>query len=310
MVLEIERRFVFKATSVLVCVMCILCAYHPSLAASEPSQQGGIGPGQAPAAGKAAQNWHVTEGRVKAKLPTTEMTVAQANKIPLDLHGLEVSRILVEWQVPEREGQYAPESEEAPLQRESDGSAYVNFVPVRLGKLKLRIMVDFTDGGVDQDRLEVNVDRLPDQPPDRFILSLAADFTRRAGTLALDFSPHYHHVFVTPVVFYKGVDSPIPLIPAPSQIQDQLSYTVIPRNSQASPIAFDPKTGEVTAERLGQALLKVTMDGQTAYACMDVMRDTGEFVQHSNCSDFLPSDVTEPIDKPFYIEKRPAPPAH
>lgn len=275
-----------------------------------PSQQGGSGPSQAPAAGKAPQNWHVTEGRVKIKLSTTEMTAAQANKIPLDLHGFDVGRVVVEWQLPEREGQYAPESEEAPLQRESDGNAYVNFVPVRLGKLKLRIMVDFVDGGIDHDRLEVNVNRLPDQPPARLILSLGTDFTRRAGTLALDFSPLYHRLIVAPVAFYKGVDSPIPLIPAPSQIQNQLSYTIIPRKNQASPIVFDPETGEVRSERLGQALLKVTLDNHSAYACMDVMRDTSEFIQRSNCSDFLPPDLTEPIDKPFYTERRAAPPAH
>jgi hypothetical protein len=263
------------------------------------------------AAAKPPQSSRLTEATIEIKLPTTEMTVARANKIPLDLNGFAVKgRISVEWQLPEREGQYAPESEEAPLQLESDGSAYVNFVPVRLGKLRLRILAFFADGGLADDRVEVNVDRLPDQPPERFILSLSSDFTYRAGTLAFDLSPRYSRKLVIPVAFYKGVDSPIPLLPAPSQIQDQLSYTIIPRKNQASPIAFDPKTGEVRAERLGQALLKVTLGNHTAYACMDVMQDSGEFIQRSNCSDFLPPDLTEPIDKSFYIEKRVAPPAH
>jgi hypothetical protein len=265
------------------------------------------------AAAKAPQSPRLTEATIEIKLPTTGMTVARANKIPLDLNGFAVKgRIHVDWAWPEmrREGTNVPPSVLVPLQLESDGSAYVNFVPLRLGKLKLRILVFFADGGLDDYEVEVNVDRLPDQPPDRLILSLFPNLTYRAGTLAFDLTPRYSRMLVIPVAFYKGVDSPIPLIPAPSQIQDQLSYTVIPRKNQASPIIFDPKIGEVKAERLGQALLKVTLGNHSAYACMDVMRDSQEFFQHSNCGDFLPPDLTEPIDKPFYIEKREAPPAN
>jgi hypothetical protein len=284
-------------------------------AAPAPKPQPDVTPrGPATAAGEAWQSWHETRGRVKIKLPTwpgPEMTLAQANKIPLDLHGFAVTRIVVEWRFYEllREGQAGGVSEEVPLQQESDGSTYVNFVPVRVGKLNFGILVDFADGGFDEDRLQVNVDRLPDQPPDRLILSLGTDSTRRAGTLAFDLSPQSNRRLLTPVAFYKGISSPIPLIPAPSPIQSRLSYTIIPRKNQASPIVFDPNTGEVKAERLGQALLKVTLDNHAAYACMDVMQDVRKSIQRSNCSDFLPPDLAEPIDKSTYFEKRAAPPA-
>jgi hypothetical protein len=265
-----------------------------------------------PAAGQAPQNWHTTEGRVKIKVPTTEMAVAQANKLSLDLHGFSVSQISVAWRFLEkdRDGRYSWVSSEEALQQESDGSAYVNFVPVRMGKLELRVLVYFADGGIDDDSLEVNVDRLPDQPPERLTLSFAPDFTRRVGTLAFDLSRQANRRLLTPVAFYKGVDLPIPLIPAPSPIQSRLSYRIIPRKNQAAPIVFDPNTGEVRAEGLGQALLKVTLGNHSAYACMDVTRDVRQLMQRSNCSDFLPPDLTEPIDKSTYFEKRAAPPAH
>jgi hypothetical protein len=316
-IFEIERRVVFKAMAVLFCGMTIFGTYHESLAQSQPPQQESRGTSRSSSASHESKNWHPTEGRVKIKLPTIEMTVAEPNKIPLDLHGFAVSRIGIEWKLPEPglEGQYGPESIVASLQRDSDGSPYVNFVPVRLGKLKLRVLVAFEDGGIDDDGLDVNVDRLPDQPPARLILSdprVQVDFNIRAGTLHLDLAPSSSWEFLIPVAFYPGVDAPIPLIPAPSQIQSQLSYSIIPRKNQAAPIVFDGNSGKVTAARPGQALFKVTLDNQSAYACVDVMQDGREFLQRSNCSGFLPHDLKEPIDKGLYINKpvTPATPAH
>jgi hypothetical protein len=64
------------------------------------------------------------------------------------------------------------------------------------------------------------------------------------------------------------------------------------------------------AERIGFSRRGHILMGSMKCTCMDVMRDTSEFFQRSNCSDFLPPDLTEPIDKSFYIEKWVAPPAH
>jgi hypothetical protein len=304
---EIERRVVFRVTTVFVCVMSTFWAYHPPLAASQPFQQESSGPGQASAAQNALRNWHVTEGRVKAKLPATEMTLAQANKIPIDLHGFPVIQILALWR-PSEPG-VAEEWQELPLQHESDDRAYVNFVPTRLGKLELRILVAFADGGVDQDKLEVNVGRLPDQPPTRFFLATRTGLTTRAGTLRVDLTGLNKEILI-PVAFYKGVASPIRLIPAPGQIQSQLSYTIIPRKNQPEPIVLDPQTGVVRGTRPGQALVKATFGNQSAYACIDVRQDTDGINHFGNCSDFLPTDLKEPIDEPLYGEPPVAPPAN
>lgn len=245
---------------------------------------------------------HVEEGRVKINLETPEMTLAQDNKIPLGLHGYSVSNIILNWDFAEPgfEGRNPGEPEGLSLQQAPDGSAYVNFVPTHLGKLQLRILVTFQDGGVDADSVTVNVDRLPDRPPLRFILSstlASIDFRRKAGTMHLDLSSNFNKQLVVPVAFYHGIQSPIPLYPLTGNLRNQIAFSVIPKGNQPPPVEYDPATAEVKAIRLGQALIKATLDNKSAYACVDVSRDAREAAQYSDCSSFLPAGLTEPIDE-------------
>jgi len=286
-----------------VCGLASVSAQSPEDGAGQPASTSGE---------QGLPEAHWEEGRVKVKLATLDMAIAQANKIPLDLHGFSASRITADWSFsnPLIESQVIAQPEELPLQHAEDGSPYVNFVPIRLGKLQLRILVAFKDGNFSSDSVEVNVDRLPDQAPSRLILSdpkVRIDFTRKAGTLHLDLSPGSNDELLVPVAFYSGITSPIPLNPIPSTILDDIAFTVIPRRNQPSPIAFNPSTGEVKAVRIGQALVRATLRGKSAYACVDVMKDVREFNERSNCSDFLPPGLTEPIDEPMQEPKRAGP---
>jgi hypothetical protein len=301
----------FRAVTAWIWTLCMIFA----LAAASRLSAQEKGGGQESAVGGAQPEPHAEEGRLKINLPTVEMTAAQDNKIPLDLHGYAVKSIMADWKFsqPGVEGAVIAEPEELSLQHAPDGGAYVNFVPIRLGKLQLRIAVDFEDGGYDQESVEVNVDRLPDRAPERFILTFPlerANHIRKAGTLHLDLSPQFDRVSVTPAAFYKGFASPIYLTPTPSPLRSDIAVAVIPRKNQASPIAFDPWTGEVKAVRLGQALIKVTLRGKSAYSCVDVMRDRREFNERSDCKDFLPAGLTEPIDEPLQMPKAAQPRPH
>lgn len=255
---------------------------------------------------------HVEEGRVKIDLDTQEMTVAQANRVSLNLHGYAVSRIMAGWKFlnPTIESEVIAEPQELTLQHAEDGSTYVDFVPIRLGNLQLRIYVAFKDGGFDTDSVEVNVDRLPQQAPQRLILSDPAvriDFKRKAGTLHLALSAHSSAELLVPVAFYNGIDSPIPLTPIPAALLKDIVFTVVTRRDQRSPIAFSPSTGEVKAVMVGQALVKATLDGKSAYSCVDVMPRGDDWNTRSNCNDFLPPGLTEPIDEPMQEPKRAGP---
>jgi len=309
---QIERQAMFKATFICVLVLSVFSVCELASAAAPKSSANGAGQ-QGSAVGNDVQmEPHVEEGRVKINLGTQQMTVAQDNKVPLDLHGYAVSRIVGSWKFSEPyiESQVIAEPENLTLQHAEDGSAYVNFVPIRLGKLQLRIYVAFKDGGFDTDSVEVNVDRLPEQAPQRFILSDPAvriDFKRKAGTLHLALSAHSPAELLIPVAFYQGINSPIPFNPIPATLLNDIVFTVVTRRNQRSPIAFNPSTGEVKAVMVGQALVKATLNGKSAYACVDVMPRADDWNQRSNCNDFLPPGLTEPLDEPLQEPKRAGP---
>lgn len=258
---------------------------------------------------------HWEEGRVKITLPSLEMTVAQPNAIPLDLHGFEARRVSVGWKFsePGLEGVSIEDPTEVTLQHTPDGTAFVQFVPVRMGSLQLTVNVDFKDGGASNDAVEVNVDRLPGASPQRLILSdttARVDYRRKAGTMHFDLSPDSKVRTIAAVAFYPGIGQPIPLNPMPEPVRSDVVFTVITKSNLPSPILLDPATGQVKAVRVGKALIKATLDGRTAYACADVSKDAREFAERSNCNDFLPPGMSEGINEPLHIPPPVQPRAH
>jgi hypothetical protein len=283
---------VFKTSSIRVWILCVVVAQIASLRLTAQE--------------KSTAEPHWEEGRVKITLPTPEMTVAQPNAIPLDLHGFDVSRVAAGWKFsePGLEGMSIAEPADVGLQHSPDGTPFIQFVPVRVGLLQLNIQVDFKDGGADADTIEINVDHLPEIAPHRLILSdttARVDYRRKAGTMHFDLSPDSRVRTIAVVAFYPGVSQPVPLNPMPAPIRNDVVFTVITKNNRPSPIELEPVTGAVTAVRVGQAIIKATLGGKSAYACADVSKDAREFAERSNCNDFLPRGMSESIDEPLQM---------
>jgi len=279
-------------------ILCLTFAQGPVSATSA----GSSAPGQGSAHVAAKPEPRVVEGRVTIKLESRELTVGQYNKIPLDLHGYPVERITGDFG-PTAEMEYPPDPDSGVLylKRDSVGGTYVEVLPTRMGKFPLRLHFGFADGGLEAETVEVEVDRIRDDAPRRFILSdpmAVINFTKKAGTLHFALSPQPIKELLIPVAFYHGVHPAIPLYPIPGAIRDEIAVTVIPRKNQEPPVVYDLPTGEVKAVRLGQALIKVTLRGKSAYACIDVMQHADVWNERSNCNDFLPPDLSEPIDGP------------
>jgi hypothetical protein len=241
------------------------------------------------------------DSRVKIALKSPEMKLAQENRVPLNLQGHAVRSVGARWTQYSQTGVLEPGSEGfalAPLRHAEDGSAYVDVVPTKLGKLRLGLLLEFGDCILGNSFADVSV-HLPDRDPERLILAdttVRVDYTRKAGTLHL--SAQSLKEFLTPVAFYKGVDYPVPIT-----VGDEVAFAVIPRKNQAPPVTYDRSTGEIKTVRPGQALIKATLRGRSAYACVDVMQEGADFSQRSNCNDFLPADLTEPIDEPQQMPK-------
>lgn len=284
------KRTSFKATPVCVWALCILFAHQRACAAPTvlPAQE--TGAAQEFTAGKTQPAPPLKRAsRVKINLKTQELTFAKENEVPIDLHGNAVRQITAAWR-----SLWEWDASETPvvLRHAQDGSTYVDVVPTRLGKLKLVLGFLFEDCGYEEEVVDVNV-RPPDQEPEKFILasrSRGGDYTSKAGTVHLDFAD-FSGLVLTPVAFYKGSDSPVPVF------EDDVVFTVITKKSEESPVAFDPTMRAVKPVKVGQALIKATFRGRSAYACVDVMRDARQASGRSDCHDFLPPDLTEPIDE-------------
>jgi hypothetical protein len=237
------------------------------------------------------------DGLVKINLPSPDLIVGRPNKIPLILRGREVRQVTTYWEFSEEsmEGRSIADAENVIVLYAQDRAAYVNFTPIRFGKQRFSVLIFFGDGSVNRDTVEVNVDRIPDRDPMGMIISDFHDlqYGGKAGTVHLDLSPQSNQTILLPAAFYGTW---VPLVPRPSDLRNDIVFTIIPRKNEEPPFEFDPASGQVKAVKLGQALLKATIGGRSAYDCIDVMSDAREYPQRSNCDDFLPPDLHEPID--------------
>jgi hypothetical protein len=82
---------------------------------------------------------------------------------------------------------------------------------------------------------------------------------------------------------------------------DDVAFTVITRKKEAAPITFEPSFRGVQSVKVGQALIKATFRGVSAYTCIDVMRDARMETGRSDCHDFLPPNFIEPIEEPVHL---------
>ena len=99
------------------------------------------------------------------------------------------------------------------------------------------------------------------------------------------------------------------LNPIPAALLNEVVFTVIPRKGQSSPIEFTPATGEIKPVKPGQVLVKATLRGKAAYACVDVMSVADDWNARTTCMDFLPPGVNGmTIDDPMEIPKPVEPP--
>ncbi len=236
--------------------------------------------------------------RVAINLKTSELEFARSNKVPLDLHRQAVREMSLSWD--SLWGVLAPLSSLV-LEHDPDGSAFVEVVPIGIGKLKLDIGFIFEDCSIDEQRVDVNV-APPERDPEKLILTWTNwQHVREVGTAHLDFAD-FSSVVMTPLAFYHGIDSPVPIL------GEYVSYTVITRNKEDAPIAIDSSFAAVKSVKVGQALIKATFHGVSGYTCMDVMRDARMTTGRLDCHDFLPLDLIEPMPELKHPPSGQAPP--
>jgi hypothetical protein len=281
-------RELIEVLSLPVCLFLVLSVPRPA-AAQSPSAQNETGHSQE----CTDENVHpVGPGepeRAKISFPS-EMPFAQKSRLAVEIGAHSVRKASVSWQEG-ADGVLAPVSDVL-LRHDRDGTAFIEVSPIGFGNLQLEVAFVFDDCSAELLRGQIRVPA-PRRDPDKFVLAWTGGrYVRKMGTVHLDFA-NSAHVVLIPLAYYKGVDSPVP-VP-----RNDVEFTVVTPNHEKSPIAFwDTDLGSVKSVGLGQALVKVTFGGKSAYACIDVTRDAAVTSAYADCRGFAPSGVSVPSGEP------------
>jgi hypothetical protein len=219
----------------------------------------------------------LVEDRLQIVKPASDLQVATSNDVVLMFGDYRVKHVAVWWQplFSNGGGWDTSQEEEPEITFRYDGKRVISVHPPTLGKYELQVNVDFDDNKFAKASTEVNV-RVPDRNPEKFVvgdgvplfaLDLDAFSKRRVSGLAL----------------YSGYRLPVTVNAASMQF----SLQTVPGQS---PVDFDPKTGEIIARSLGQAVLTVKFGGFERKACINVLqnaRDGG----YSTCPDVVPGGL-------------------
>jgi hypothetical protein len=224
----------------------------------------------------------VTEG---VSLPLGEPGTLAVNLKRLDVLETVVFQDLTQWN---GRGQPAPfedfetdvRGKSGTIEIASDGSASVTLVAQRLRTAEFRIHVLFADGGVAAQTFKVAV-RLPDHPPLHLTNALDGsridDFVQGTTLHLLQASPsNMRRLF--PVAWYRENRSPIHLSAADVKFDVRQQGEPVIRLNQA--------TGELTALRLGHAVIETSFAGAKSETCVVVMADLTQG-DPSNCEELL-----------------------
>jgi len=217
------------------------------------------------------------DGRLEIVKPAAEWQVATANDVVLKFGNYGVKHVAVNWNpmFSNGGGWDRSQDEEPKITQRPDGQTVIIVHPPTLGKYKLRVIVDFDDNKFAIASTEENV-RVPDRNPEKFVLRNGPPIFG----LDLDAFSKGH---VSGLALYSDYDFPVRIDAASMQFTLQ----TVPGQS---PVDFDPKTGEIIARSLGQAVLTVQFGGFERKACINVVQNA-RGGGYSTCPDVVPGGL-------------------
>jgi len=147
------------------------------------------------------------------------------------------------------------------VQRHPDGTTYVEVVPTQLGEMELAFMVVFADHALENESIHIAV--VPFGPPQRLDVGMMMNNGQSIKFLMVGESFR-----ISGEAKFRGVDSPV-TIP-----EKDLKYRVI-QTKGIPAIRFDPSTGTLVAERVGDALIESSYAGTQQMTCVMVREHWG-----------------------------------
>ena len=238
--------------------------------------------------------------RFEILFPEKRLTLAEANEIPLRIHGtglttLESLQTQYHDDAPDLVYNEAPDlvpggRQTLQILHHTDGSPYANIVPMRLGKIELTLDGEFPDGGLFLQKRMLDVGP-PQRRPDKLQIGRLGPkqgVTRILVPLSRDQTGSRLTIYAK----YDSLDMPIKIDPAFATFK-------ITSRDQTAPVQLDEKTGRLTPLHPGQALMETTFGGRSNLTCVVVeeLIDPNQSYFGENCGQLLsPGEKLGPVE--------------
>ncbi|MGA1984398.1 MAG: hypothetical protein ABSG84_18260 [Acidobacteriaceae bacterium] len=213
-------------------------------------------------------------GRLSIETPGSAFHLGEENALTISLKGPPPAHVITTQREASADGMspwiQGGDGEVSVLHR-VDGSAYVNVVPQRLGKIEFQLMVVFADGGWEQESVTVPV--IAVGPPKKLQLGWGSMFH---SAITMDLSQKSREEGIVITADYPGLKQPLEIPFKDARLNVRMA-------KGEPPIRFDPATGKIDALRLGEALVEATYRGSTAEICIVVSEDSEWGAYRSNC---------------------------
>jgi hypothetical protein len=235
--------------------------------------------------GPTLEHAFIADDRLQISPIENPLKLAEKNEISIKLGGYTVRGAVAEWDyyIAENSGNSHPLEESATLavRYGADGGAILDFLPNILGKIELRIIIVFEDGGIASKRVNAKV-VLPERKPEKLIVAEGGgDNTRNAGRIFLDISATDHRTGIIPMAYYKDVPKPFHLQPR------DVVFRVIDSADYDPAIDFNTSTGGIVARHVGHALIETRFEGLSNLTCV-VVSDGPLPAQPPDCHELRP----------------------
>ena len=218
------------------------------------------------------------------------LNVAEPNEIPIILHG-STPKTITSDQVTDGDDPYASDpygmeggEQDVEVLHHKDGSAFVNIVPIRLGKLKIMFMVGFSDGCIAEKFIEAHVE--PSKTPPAalgmfngdtsFVFDLSGAGPPQAQAPGWRPSRVIEPRYLQLEAYYYGMKAPIIVDP-------QFVTFAVKTAGNTQVINLDSATGKVTPLHEGDALVDMAYGGLAKHVCVQVRNGPYSWGEISEC---------------------------
>ena len=229
----------------------------------------------------------VADGRIELTT-SAPLKAGEPNELTLVLHGPPIGCIWIEETV--LGGPVNETGHHASIHRRSDGSQYVLFVPVRMGKVGVRLMAQFPDGGGANLNGEVDVEP-SDREPAALIMRLGGGASDtdllRFGLDDPKWRSENNWEYLYPAAYYLDSKPPVELS------NEYVHFAV--KQPDGQPVVELREDGGIRPLRLGDALLVATFGKATREVCIQV-RASAWMGDNSRCGELRSPPPVAPLD--------------